>query len=108
MKCYVPRRIARQPRRFDHFLFETLEGRQLLSAVGVFPEDQDIGSPALAGSAAYSAGTYTLNGGGTDIGGNSDQFHFTDGAFAGDGSIVARVTSLTNTDPAAKAGIMFR
>ena len=85
-----------------------LEARQLLAAVGIFSSDLDIGSPALAGSANYSSGTYTVNGGGADIGGNSDQLNFANGAFVGDGSIVARVNSLTNTDTAAKAGIMFR
>jgi hypothetical protein len=86
---------------------EALEARLLLSA-GLFSSDQDIGSPAQAGSAAYSNGSYTVVAGGTGVGGSSDQFHFAYEPFTGDGSIIARVTSLTNTSSAAQAGVMFR
>ena len=39
-------------------MIERLEHRQLLS-VGAFANDQDVGAPALPGSASYSNGTYT-------------------------------------------------
>lgn len=84
----------------------SLDGRS--AGGGVFVNDQDIGSPAQAGSLSYLNGTYTITAGGTDIGGNSDQFHFAYNSYSADGSIIANVASLTNTNSAAKAGLMFR
>jgi len=68
----------------------------------------DIGSPSLAGGATYASSTFTLQGTGSDIGGRSDQFRFVYQPLAGDGQIVARVASLTNTHSWAKAGVMIR
>ena len=70
----------------------------------------DIGAPALAGSQAFDSGTstWTINAGGADISGATDQFHFVWQTLAGDGSISAHVTSQSNSDPQAKAGVMFR
>ncbi|HEU4967198.1 MAG TPA: PA14 domain-containing protein, partial [Candidatus Saccharimonadales bacterium] len=71
----------------------------------------DIGSPTVAGSASYSNGTYTVNGAGYDVwqnGNTDDQFHFIYQPLAGDGQIVARVTSQTNTNDWAKAGIVIK
>jgi len=74
-----------------------------------FPwQTRDIGSPSLAGDASYASGTFTLKGTGANIGGTSDQFRFVYQPLAGDGQIVARVTSLTNTNALAKVGVMFR
>jgi hypothetical protein len=77
---------------------------------GTFSTDTDIGSPSPAGSANYnsSTGTYTVAGGGADIWNASDQFNFLSKSYSGDGAIVARVTSVTNTSSWAKAGVMFR
>jgi len=71
-------------------------------------DDQDIGSPALSGDATYSTGTFTLVGSGADIWNNADAFHFAYRPLNGDGTVVARVTSVQNTDPWAKAGVMIR
>ena len=49
-----------------------------------------------------------MSGSGTDIWSNSDQFRFAYQKLTGDGSIVAKVNSLANTDPWAKAGVMIR
>ena len=68
----------------------------------------DIGPVGLAGGATYDNGTYTVQGAGADIYGNSDGFQFAYEQLTGDGTIIARVTSLTNTDANAKAGIMIR
>ena len=68
----------------------------------------DIGSPALAGSQSLSGGTWTINAGGTDIAGVSDQFHFVWQSLAGDGSVSARVVTETNTSSWTKAGVMLR
>jgi hypothetical protein len=70
--------------------------------------DTDIGSPGKAGRATYSGGTWTVSGGGTDIWYTSDQFNFAHQSLSGDGSIIARVASVTNTNVWAKAGVMLR
>jgi len=72
--------------------------------------DRDIGSPGRPGGtfADRNTGIWTVSGGGSDIWNTSDQFHFAYQSFTGDGSATARVASLSNTDPWAKAGVMFR
>ena len=60
------------------------------------------------GSASYANGVFTVNGGGADIWGGSDQFNYVSQPLTGDGSIVARVTSQSDTDPWAKAGVMIK
>jgi hypothetical protein len=69
---------------------------------------QDVGAVGLAGSASHSSGTFTLQGAGADIWDSSDKFHFVHRPLSGDGSIVARVVSMTNTNSWAKAGVMIR
>ena len=68
----------------------------------------DVGPVGLSGSATYNNGTYTLQGAGADIYNNSDAFQFAYTQLSGDGTIIARVASLTNTDANSKAGIMIR
>lgn len=72
--------------------------------------DADVGAPALPGGVVLSPdrGTWALSGAGSDIWNTADQFHFASQSLAGDGTLTARVASLTNTDPWAKAGVMFR
>jgi hypothetical protein len=53
-------------------------------------------------------GTYTITSSGTDITGQSDGFHYAYKMLTGPGSITARVVSIDNTDPWAKAGVMIR
>jgi hypothetical protein len=69
---------------------------------------QDVGSPAVAGSATSTSGTFSVTGAGADIYDTSDQFQFVYQTLAGDGEIVARVTGLQNTHGWAKAGVMIR
>ena len=69
---------------------------------------QDIGSPAVAGSASYSAPAFTIVGAGTDIWGAQDQFHFVYQPLAGDGTIQARIDAQQGTDTWAKTGVMMR
>jgi regulation of enolase protein 1 (concanavalin A-like superfamily) len=71
-------------------------------------QSRDIGSPAIAGSATYTGGTYTIKAAGTDIWGTADQFHFVYQPMSGNAEIIAKVGSLTNTDVWAKAGVMIR
>ena len=72
--------------------------------------DADIGTVGTAGGSAYDSatGTYTVQGAGADIGGTADNLHFTYRPLSGDGYIVARIASLTNTNSSAKAGVMIR
>jgi glucose/arabinose dehydrogenase/regulation of enolase protein 1 (concanavalin A-like superfamily) len=70
--------------------------------------DTDVGSPAIAGSASYTNGVFTVNGAGTDIYGTNDQFNYVYQPVNGNGTLIARVTSQTNTSSNAKAGIMFK
>jgi uncharacterized repeat protein (TIGR03806 family) len=71
---------------------------------------QNIGGPSLPGAAGYlaTADAYTVSGSGADISNASDQFEYVWQQFVGDGEIVARVASQTNTNDWAKAGVMFR
>ena len=67
------------------------------------------GNPASVGSFVEGpVGTYTMTGSGADIWGQSDQFHYAFKTLTGAGSIVARVESLTDTHPSAKAAVMIR
>lgn len=68
----------------------------------------DIGSPVPTGSASYNTGTYTVHGSGADIWGTADSFRYVYRPMTGDGSIVAKVESVSNTNSWAKAGIMMR
>ena len=55
-----------------------------------------------------AAGVITMSGGGTDIWNTADQFRFASKRLTGNATIVARVDSIGNTDPWAKAGVMIR
>jgi outer membrane protein assembly factor BamB len=70
--------------------------------------DTDVGAPAIAGSASYGNGIFTVNGSGADVFGTSDQFNYLNQATAGNGTMIARVTSVTNTSSNAKAGIIWK
>lgn len=78
---------------------------------GQLPEgwsNLDIGSPGVAGSASYNAGIWTVEGGGSDIWGTYDQFHFVCRLSGPEAEIMARVETQEETDSWAKAGVMFR
>jgi hypothetical protein len=73
------------------------------------------GYPASTGSFVESpAGTFTMTGSGTDIwdlgtaGDYHDEFHYAYKMLSGAGSITAKVVSVGNSDPWAKAGVMVR
>src|SRR2546421_3685168 len=100
------KRAARRRR-----VVESLEPRVLLSSV--VPAgwtDADIGAPGLAGSANFTAssGAWTIAGGGADIYNTSDQFNLASETITGNGTAIVKVNSVGNTDPWAKAGLMFR
>ncbi|MBX7207144.1 MAG: PQQ-dependent sugar dehydrogenase [Verrucomicrobiaceae bacterium] len=69
----------------------------------------DVGAVAIAGSTSSGgAGSYTVSGSGDGIYSTADAFHFASTTLSGDGEIRARVTSLSNTNPWSKAGVMIR
>jgi regulation of enolase protein 1 (concanavalin A-like superfamily) len=78
----------------------------------------NIGDPALHGTAAAlttdcvgstpSCFGVSIYAAGADIWGSWDQFVFVSTPLSGDGSIVARVRDLQESDPWAKAGLMMR
>jgi hypothetical protein len=79
--------------------------------------DQDVaelsiwfrGYPASVGSFIEApTGTFTMTASGTDIWYAADEFHYAFKTLTGAGSIVAKVLSVDNTDPWAKAGVMIR
>ena len=68
-----------------------------------------MGGPSPAGSAAYSGGVFTVNGSGADIFGTSDQFNYVYQPTTGNGTLIARVTSQSNTGSSnSKAGIIWK
>ena len=71
-------------------------------------QSQDIGAVGLTGSSSYSNGTFTVAGSGADIFNSADAFRYVYQPFTGDGTIVAKVTGIQNTDPWAKVGVMMR
>ena len=68
----------------------------------------DAGDVGWPGSASYAAGTYTVTGSGIDVWNNADSFHYTYRGVSGDCTNIVQVTSLQNSDPWAKAGLMIR
>jgi len=70
--------------------------------------DTDVGTPGLAGGATFSSGTFTVNGGGADIWGRSDNFNYASKSVSGNVTITARVASQQNTNAWAKSGVMIR
>jgi len=71
------------------------------------------GYPASVGSFVEApVGTFTMTASGADIwavnGVEADEFHFAYKMLSGAGSIIAKVNSVQNTDPWAKAGVMIR
>ena len=69
----------------------------------------DIGATPIAGDATHTNGLFTVKGSGADIWGTADAFHYAYTTLAGDGTIVARVTSVQQGIHAwVKAGVMIR
>jgi regulation of enolase protein 1 (concanavalin A-like superfamily) len=69
---------------------------------------RDVGSSSPKGQSKYSSGTFTVIGGGADIGGTTDQFQFAYQAVSGDTQIVARVASLAAANAWSRAGVVIR
>lgn len=82
------------------------------AAAGALPTgwtSTDVGATGTAGSATHVDGTFTVAGAGADVWGTADQLHYAYRPLAGDGTIVARVTSIQQGIHAwVKAGVMIR
>ena len=73
-------------------------------------QTQDIGAVGLTGSGSFASATstYTVTGAGADIWGTADAFRYVYQPLSGDGSIIARVATVQNTNAWVKAGVMIR
>jgi HKD family nuclease/regulation of enolase protein 1 (concanavalin A-like superfamily) len=69
---------------------------------------EDVGAVGASGSANESGGTYTVRGAGADVWGTADALHFAWRELVNDGTITARLTSLTGTQAWTKVGVMIR
>ena len=79
-----------------------------LKAIPLPWQQRDIGATAAAGDAGVRGQTFIVTGSGSDVWDTADEFHFVYQEISGDLEIQARVISLTETDPWAKAGVMIR
>ena len=71
--------------------------------------DQDIGVNGAVGNATFANNTFTVQGSGNGVTGTADSMHFVYQALSGDGSIVARVVSVTGgSGTSTEAGVMIR
>ncbi len=68
----------------------------------------DIGSPASSGNAFDTSAVFNISSGGTGVTGTSDQFHYVYRPLGGDGTIIARVATQSNSNASAGAGVMIR
>jgi regulation of enolase protein 1 (concanavalin A-like superfamily) len=71
-------------------------------------DHSDVGTVGPEGSAAESAGMFTIEGAGADIWNSADAFHYAYLRLSGDVAIVSRVTSVETVAPWTKAGVMIR
>jgi len=81
------------------------------ASLGLFSTNKDIGFPSHAGSAAYDpgAGTYLISGGGSNMWGKTDDFHFVYKEMSGDLSFSADIRwPKSGGDPHRKACLMIR
>jgi len=70
--------------------------------------NQDIGSVGVAGSASYAGEVFTVRGSGQQIWNTADGLHLVYQSLTGDGTIVARVSTLTGGGSTQSAGVMIR
>jgi len=68
----------------------------------------DVGATGVTGNATFTGGTFSVTGAGADVWGTADALHYAYRTLDGDGTIVARVTSIQNVNSWTKAGVMIR
>ncbi len=69
---------------------------------------RDLGGPTPSGRTSVSGGTWTIVGGGDNVWGTADEFHFAYRVMTGDVDISARVASFDAANEWSKAGVMIR
>jgi TolB protein len=78
-------------------------------AIGIFTKSQDIGDCGKKGSAKFDEKAYTVTGGGGNMWGAADAFHFACKEMSGDVSVAADLKILgTGGDPHRKACLVIR
>ncbi|HUR35139.1 MAG TPA: hypothetical protein VM032_15150 [Vicinamibacterales bacterium] len=82
--------------------------QQPVAPASVAWKQADVGLVGSPGDSVLQPGRMAVSGAGADIWGRADAFHFVYQPLAGDSSLVARVSSLENSNTFAKAGLMFR
>jgi hypothetical protein len=116
---YITQRLKSLPVDIDSFMFVKASDTSTATPLPALPippttsittgfSSADIGGATPAGNAAYANGLWTVRGAGAEIWGSNDSCHFTYKAIRGNGAIIAKVESLENTSPSAKAGVMMR
>jgi regulation of enolase protein 1 (concanavalin A-like superfamily) len=94
--------------RWDQLNTSTFANVSVAGALPAGWTDADIGSPTPPGSSSYAGGTFSITGGGSDIWGGTDQFHYVYQQLSGNGSITARLVTQQNTSTWAKSGVMIK
>ena len=92
-------------------MLSAAQSEQSFAPLGEFAHHQDIGSPKLAGSAAWNGVSqeYALKAGGVNLWGARDEFHYAWKRMAGDFILQARVELVgQGVDPHRKAGLLVR
>ncbi len=70
--------------------------------------DADVGAVGASGSASYTSGTFTVHGSGADVWGTADAFNYAYLPLSGDGTVIARVATISSEASWVKAGVMIR
>src|SRR5262245_37348398 len=68
----------------------------------------DVGATGAPGGSTFSNGTFSVTGAGADVWGTADAFQFAYRSLDGDGTILARGTTIQNVNAWTKAGVMMR
>jgi phosphatidylserine/phosphatidylglycerophosphate/cardiolipin synthase-like enzyme len=71
-------------------------------------QSRDIGAVGIAGAAAASGGTFTVRGAGADVWGTADAFRYAYRTLSGNGTITARLGSISASQAWTKIGVMIR
>jgi regulation of enolase protein 1 (concanavalin A-like superfamily) len=88
---------------------DTVNAHQTFGTGHTFPWTSfDVGRVGRLGSATVTSGVLSVQGAGANIWDTADSFQFVTQPLSGDGCITARVNSVQNTNPFAKAGVMMR
>jgi TolB protein len=91
-------------------LFLLLLAAHAPATLGIFEQGSDVGDELLPGSARFdsSSGRYEVTGGGSNMWGAKDDFHFLWRKHSGDVRLSCAVQIVTSGDPHQKAGLMIR